>query len=176
MILSVIMIHDSAYMSIDEVVKHLGIPFLDENGNVNPKVVKLCAIIEDNLNKGIHNWGVDDLNSIDCRFKFKMEAIADKGFFIKKKKYILHVLNVEGYNVDKEEKRWKYKGVALVSAAMPKEVKPLVEKVVQKMIITGNRSQSDDLYFQAFDEFKALDIDGIAAIKATNKYNEYAKK
>jgi DNA polymerase elongation subunit (family B) len=133
-------------------------------------------MIETHLNIGIKSWGERELNSQDCRFEFKMEAIADKALFIAKKNYALHVINSEGFHVEKESKRWKYKGIRLVSASMPEQVKPIVEKILQELIITGKKKNVDELYAKAFDEFKKLDISDIALIKSLNKFNEYVEK
>lgn len=168
---------DSLYLSLNQTLTKLSLTFFDEDGErVNPKVIKLCDKIEENLNVGIKSWGERELNSQDCRFEFKMEAIADRALFIAKKNYALHVINSEGFHVEKEEKRWKYKGIRLVSASMPEAVKPIVEKILQELILTGKKKNVDALYSKAFDEFKNLNVSDIALIKSLNKFDEYVEK
>ena len=130
--------------------------------------------IYDYVNERIKQWGIDELNSLDCRFQFKMEAIADRAFFIAKKNYILHILNDEGFHVEKESKRWKYKGVKLVSAGMPSDVKPLVKKVVHDIVMNDCINRANELYMETYEQFKLLKLDEIALIKSLNKYDEYA--
>jgi DNA polymerase elongation subunit (family B) len=167
---------DSVYLSIVDVVKKYNLKFFDEEGKVNPKIVSLSDKIEEKLNDGIKSWGERELNSQDCRFEFKMEAIADRALFIAKKNYALHVINSEGFHVEKESKRWKYKGIRLVSAGMPEAVKPIVEKILQELILTGKKKNVDALYSKAFDEFKNLNVSDIALIKSLNKFDEYVDK
>lgn len=164
---------DSNYFSICDILEKHKISFYTNEGLVNPKVVKLCGIIKDKLNERIKKWGETELNSKDCRFEFKMEAIADKAFFIAKKNYALHILNDEGFDVTDEKKRWKYKGIKLVSASMPPKVKPLVEKVLHKIILTKNKDDANKLYIDSFEKFQELSIDDIALIKSLNKLDEY---
>jgi DNA polymerase elongation subunit (family B) len=168
---------DSCYFGLTRMIEHLNLPFYegDDTTMVSEKVVKLCGIVENKLNEKIMQWGVDELNSQDCRFQFKMEAISDKALFIAKKMYVLHVLNDEGFHVSKESKRWKYKGVKLVSAGMPEDIKPLVEKVVHVMVMTNKKSLSDDLYIEAYEKFKELEIDSVCLVKSINKFDEYVK-
>tara|TARA_R110000765_G_scaffold7963_4_gene26047 strand:- start:60543 stop:63068 length:2526 start_codon:yes stop_codon:yes gene_type:complete len=169
---------DSCYFELTKLLDHLNIPFYadeETKDDIHPKVLKICDIITNKLNDLIERWGVTELNSDDCRFKFKMEAISDKGLFIAKKMYVLHVLNDEGYHVKDEGDRWKYKGVKLASAGMPVAIKPLVKDVVHNMVYTGKKSVADDYYIRAYEKFKSLDIDSICLVKSINKFDEYVK-
>lgn len=165
---------DSLYSTVNQILTKYNINFFNEDkSKVNPKVVKLCEKIEDKLNQSIKAWGEKELNSKDCRFEFKMEAIADKAFFIAKKNYVVHVMNDEGIDITNEEKRWKYKGIKLVSASMAEETKPLVEQVLRNIVMNNKKSESDKIYMQAYEDFENLDYNSIAIIKSLNKLDEY---
>jgi len=167
---------DSVYLSIADILKKYNINFYDSsNDKVNNKIVNLCGSIEDKLNKSIKEWGKNTLNSIDCRFEFKMEAIADRAFFIKKKNYILHILNDEGFHVEKPEKRWKYKGIKLVSAGMPDKLKPIIKNIAHELVLNKNQIIVDEKYIEAYEKFKSLSCDDIALIKSINKFNDYVR-
>ncbi len=165
---------DSVYMTIQSIIDKYKLNFYNEDKTgVNPKVINLCQKIEDKLNKSIKQWGEDELNSKDCRFQFKMEVIADKGLFIAKKNYVVHKYYDEGFDVTEEKKRWKYTGIKLVSASMPERMKPLVEKILHKIVLTGDKNLSDEEYVKAYEDFEKYQYDDIALIKAINKFDEY---
>ena len=165
---------DSCYITIKRVIDKYKLNFYNEDKTgVNPKVINLCQKIEDKLNQSIKQWGEDELNSKDCRFQFKMEVIADKGLFIAKKNYVVHKYYDEGFDVTEEKKRWKYTGIKLVSASMPQRMKPLVEKILHKIVLTGDKNISDEEYVKAYEDFEKYQYDDIALIKAINKFDEY---
>lgn len=171
-----ILVHNSAYIQIDDVLTKLNIPLMDDNDEVTDKAMKVCKFIESGVNKGIKQWGENELFSIDCKFEFKMEAVCDYVLLIKSKHYVMHVVNEEGFDIKNEDDRWKYKGIALVSAGMPKALKPTVEKILHTLVLTSDINKTNDIYFNSFEEFKKLPIDDIAAIRSCNKYSEYAAK
>ena len=145
----------------------------EDKTGVNPKVINICQKIEDKLNQSIKAWGEEELNTKDCRFQFKMEVIADKGLFIAKKNYVVHKYYDEGFDVTEEKKRWKYTGIKLVSASMPQRMKPIVEKILHKIVLTGDKNSSDAEYVKAYEQFENYEYDDIALIKAINKFDEY---
>jgi hypothetical protein len=168
---------DSVYMTIKSIIDKYNLDFYNEDKTgVNPKIIKLCEKIEDKLNESIKNWGETELNSKDCRFQFKMEVIADKGLFIAKKNYVVHKYYDEGFDVTQEKKRWKYTGIKLVSASMPENMKPLVEKILHKIVLTGDKGVSDDEYIKAYDNFEKYEYDDMAIIKSLNKFDEYVDR
>ena len=167
---------DSEYITLKKVVDKLKIPFLGRDGLVHPNVIKIVNKIEDSLNAGIKKWGETELNSCDSRFQFKAEIIADHGIFIAKKKYALHKLYDEGFGVTDPEKRWKYTGLVLVSAQIPKELKPLIKDVLHDMILHKDERSASKIYYDAFEKYKQLPIDSVALVKAVNKFSEYSNQ
>lgn len=161
---------DSAYITISSLVEKYQVEFLNEDGKVNDYYKKITSVIEDKLNEKIKEWGTTELYSNDCRFEFKSETICDAGFFLKKKHYMLHVLNDEGFDTCK----WKYKGIRVVSASLPDAIKPLIKNVVEELVIKNDEDYVNSLYLSAYDKFNSLDVDDIVIIKAVNKYSEYA--
>jgi DNA polymerase elongation subunit (family B) len=165
---------DSCYITIQSIIDKYNLDFYNEDKTgVNPKVINICQKIEDKLNQSIKAWGEEELNTKDCRFQFKMEVIADKGLFIAKKNYVVHKYYDEGFDVTEEKKRWKYTGIKLVSASMPQRMKPIVEKILHKIVLTGDKNSSDAEYVKAYEQFENYEYDDIALIKAINKFDEY---
>ncbi len=133
---------------------------------------KLCDDIEDYININITEWARKALRSTDPRFVFKRETICDSGIFIGKKYYVLHVLDDEGTKVDK----FKYRGVDVVKTTMPKKVKPYVKKVIEHMITSQSLKETNDMFNEAYEEFKNLSIAEISKISSMNNFAEYSSR
>jgi DNA polymerase elongation subunit (family B) len=132
----------------------------------------LCEDVENYINIKITEWAKNHLKSTDPRFVFKRETICDKGIFIGKKYYVLHILDDEGVKVDK----FKYRGVDVVKTTMPKKVKPYVKKVIEHMIMTQSLKDTNNLFNEAYEEFKKLPIHDISKISGMNNYSKYSSR
>ena len=143
--------------------------------NITPnsqEFYSLCDDVETYINDNICEWAKVNLKSSDPRFVFKREAICDSGVFIGKKYYVLHVLDDEGVKTDK----FKYKGVDVVKTTMPKKVKPYVKKVIEHLIMSQSLKETNDLFNQAYEEFKKLSPAEVSKISGMNNYAEYSAK
>lgn len=161
---------DSFYTSLKIFEKH-GIK-LKDGDKVSDDFYKLCQNVEDYVNSGITEWAKKSLRSIDPRFVFKRESICDNGIFIGKKYYALHKLDEEGVAMNK----FKYTGVDVVKTTMPKKVKPYVKKVIEHMIMTQSLKDTNEMFNQAYEEFKKLSVEEISKISGMNNYSEYSAK
>lgn len=161
---------DSFYTSL-KIFEKIGY-HLKDGDKVSEKFYVLCQDIEDFVNNGITEWAKKNLKSVDPRFVFKRESICDKGIFIGKKYYALHKLDEEGVVMDK----FKYIGVDVVKTTMPKKVKPYVKKVIEHMIMTQSFKETNDLFNEAYEEFKKLPITDIAKISGMNNYDQYSSR
>lgn len=158
---------DSVYLSL----KCLGIP-LYQGTEINPEFYKYCDYIEEYMNSGMSEWATAELNSKDPRFVFKRETICDCGIFLKKKYYVLHMVDDEGFKTDK----FKYKGVSVVKTTMPKKLKPYLKNIIESMISTKDKNKSDALFNQAYEIFKTLPIEVISRISGINTFDKYASR
>ena len=163
---------DSSYISIKHLVKAQKIPVLDKDGNVAPEYYKAVTDIEDHLNKAITAWGKSALGSKDCRLVFKREAIADVGLFLKKKRYVLHTLDVEGI----PEKKFKYTGVEVVRTTMPTPIKPYVKKIIETMLLTKDYAATNKIFNETYEIFKGLPLEDIAFVMGVKGYEKYANQ
>lgn len=160
---------DSSYCTITPLLDHMGIT-LHENKKVNPEVYDLVQDIEDYLNRHIEKWARDTLLTKDPRFVFKRESICDKGIFLQKKRYVLHKLDDEGVACD----AFKYTGVEVVRTTMPNPIKPYVKKIIEHMIMTGDRKSTNDLFEETYEIFKSLPIRDIAFVMGIKEYEKYS--
>lgn len=161
---------DSSYISIKHLVKAQNIPVFDDKGNVAPEYYKTVEDIEDHLNKNITIWGKNTLGSKDCRLVFKREAIADVGLFLRKKRYVLRTLDVEGI----PGKKFKYTGVEVVRTTMPNPIKPYVKKIIETMLLTKDYNQTNKIFNETYEIFKSLPIEDIAFVMGVTGYEKYA--
>ena len=158
---------DSSYVSIKPL-------FTDKVFKVKDKLTKdaldTVEKIEKYLNTQIKEWGTKALNSKDCRFVFKREAIADAGIFLQKKRYVLHILDDEGIPCNK----FKYTGVEVVRSTMPKAVKPYVKKIIETMLLTQNIGETNKVINETYDIFKKLTEEDIALVSSIKSYEKFA--
>ena len=161
---------DSCYITIEPIIQKLGIEF-STNGIIHPKVYELAEEIQTLLNHDIKIWGSRTLNSTDCRFVFKRETICEVGIFLRKKRYILHILDKNGIPTNKI----KYVGVDIVSSSTPKRVKPLLKKVAEAMIYSKNENTTNEVLREVYKEFKTFGPDDLSVIKNIQNYDKYAR-
>lgn len=163
---------DSSYISIKHIVNKQNISMCDEKGNITSEYYRVVEDIESYLNKGIQEWGAASLNSLDCRLNFKREKICDVGLFLQKKRYVLHVLDDEGIPCNK----FKYTGVEVVRTTMPAAIKPHVKNIVETMLRTRNRNETDKVFLDVYNMFKTLTVRDISSVKGISEYDKYAAK
>lgn len=99
---------DDARESSDKVAKHVNDSF--------PQFMKESFLCDDNHNKMI---------------KAEQEVISDRGIFVKKKYYMLHVVEDEGKSVDK----MKNMGVPIKKTTLPKHIKVELESFIKRLLI-----------------------------------------
>ena len=161
---------DSVYVSIDPVLKKLGID-LAVDGKVTEESHKIVNALDEYVNTEILNWARKELFSIDPRYVFKREIISDVGIFLQKKRYILHVLDEEGVATDK----FKYTGIELVRSTTPKKVKKLIENIIKTSLLTQNVKEANKAYSSSYEEFQKLDPNDIAARTSINNLEKYSE-
>lgn len=161
---------DSIYISLD-FDSHMNFKLLDADGNITSEFFEVCDEIENMLNTGMNEWARKSFRSKDPRFIFKREAICDNGLFLKKKYYVLHMLDDEGTQVNK----FKYKGVDVVKTTMPKAIKPSVRKTIETMIMTQSLAKTNEHFLESYELFKDLGPDKVYKNSGINNYEKYSK-
>ena len=163
---------DSSYVSIKKIVEHKNIPLTRPNGKITKEYYEVVQQIEDYLNEGIKTWGARVLRSIDCRFIFKREAIADAGLFLQKKRYVIHMLDDEGIPCNK----FKYTGVEVVRTTMPKSIKPYVKKIIETMLMTRDQQRTNEVFNETYEIFSKLPVEDISFVMGIKGYDKYSSK
>ena len=165
-----ILVHNSTYISL-KILEEYGV--LIKGGNViSDKFYEVCNEIESFINVNTCKWAERALRSKDPRFVFKRESVCDVIIFTGGKNYLLHVLDDEGKVVDK----FKYKGVSVVKSTMPSVLKPYVKKIIETLAMTKNQKATYDVFLEAYDIFKGLDVGSIYKNNGVNNYEKYLPK
>jgi hypothetical protein len=160
---------DSIYITVNSIIKAKGWK-VAESGKVTPEMFKVCEELDKHLNDGITVWAKKALNTHDSRFVFKRETICDTALFIEKKRYVAHVLNDEGLDVDK----FKYVGVSVVTTAVSKQLKPYIKSVAETMLKTKSLNETNKVYSEVYEKYKGLKVEDIAAPRGITDYEKYA--
>jgi DNA polymerase elongation subunit (family B) len=163
---------DSTHVTIQPIVDKLKIK-LFANNKVTPEGLKLIdEEIGTYLNNEIKRWSVAEFKSTDPRYFFKRESICDVGVYLQKKRYIIHVLNDEGANVNK----FKYVGVEIARSTTPKKAKELIKKVIENSLLGQDQIKANSLYKEVYDSFKTLHVDEIAIRGGLSDLEKYEVK
>lgn len=161
---------DSSYASIELLIKHLGLNFKNESGEVHEDIYTLEDELVEYLNKHIMIWGKKTFNSKDCRFVFKRECIAEVGVFLQKKRYVMNILDDEGAKINKT----KYTGVEVVRTTLPNSLKPHMKNVIETMLSTQDYQKTNEAMKVVHEKFKDLPITDIASVMGLKGYEKYA--
>ena len=156
---------DSVYLSLFQLIKEFTI-----DGKLSEETYKVVEKLEKFINNEIKLWAIKNLNTSDCRFEFKRETLCDYGIFLEKKRYVLHMLDKEGFA---PEDPWKYTGVEVVSTKMPKAVKPYVKSIIETLIMTKSESDTNKIFSEAYDKFISMSVEEISQVSGIRNLEKY---
>ena len=138
---------DSLYVDMSDLVKAVNpkdpVKFIDKASE--EKFVPALAKAYDDL--------ANQMNSYTNRMVMAREAIADRGIWTAKKRYILNVHNNEG--VQYSEPKLKVMGIEAVKSSTPQVVRNKF-KEAYKIMLSGTESELQDFVEKFYDEFKNL--------------------
>lgn len=148
---------DSMYITLDKLVQQV-LP-----GAPNDKVVKyLDEVCEKKIEPYIDKC-YDELsvyvNAFAQKMKMKREAIANKGIFTAKKRYILNVYNNEG--VQYTEPKLKMMGIEAVRTSTPASIRTLFKESIL-LIMNSTETELQQFVARKRAEFKTLPFEDVA--------------
>tara|TARA_R110002051_G_scaffold96868_1_gene167064 strand:+ start:12283 stop:14859 length:2577 start_codon:yes stop_codon:yes gene_type:complete len=158
---------DSCYFSLECIEDQ--VPLMDRK-NISDVFYKAVDKLEASLNENITTWAHKSLRTNDSKFVFKREVIADKGLFLQKKRYVLHILDNEGI----KESKFKYTGVEVVRTTMPNAIKPYAKKIIETLITTQSMAKTNKLLNETYEVFKTLAPADFAFVMGVKGYSKYA--
>lgn len=157
---------DSVYVSMEDVVKRFNpknpVKFLDE----------FCSKgIE-----GVFKTAYDDLSKkMNCpsnRMGMKREAIADRGIWTAKKRYILNVHNNEGIQYSKP--KIKVMGIEAVKSSTPAVCRDALKRMFE-VIMTKSESEAQAEISKFREEFDKLPAEDIAFPRSATDISGYSR-
>lgn len=159
---------DSMYLDLGELVNQTC------EGKSTDQIVKYLDTACEKIFEPFINKSYEELaqyvNAYDQKMVMKREAIADKGIWTAKKRYILNVYNNEG--VQYTEPKLKLSGIEAVRSSTPSACRDNIKKAL-KLIMT---SSEDDLiaFIANFrEEFKRLPFEQIAFPRSVRGLSTY---
>lgn len=156
---------DSCYIGVEDVIKKFNpknpVAFLDEFGK---KGIEPCL-----------DRAFEDLfkitNGVSKRMAMKREAIADRGIWTAKKRYILNVHNNEG--VQYAEPKIKITGIEAVKSSTPKVCRGALKDMF-KSIMTKTEEETREDIAKFREKFFSLPAHEIAFPRNIRDLKEYA--
>jgi DNA polymerase elongation subunit (family B) len=113
----------------------------------------------------------DYVHAYSQRMQMKREALADKGIWTAKKRYILNVYNNEG--VVYKEPKLKVMGLEMIKSSTPSAIREKMKLLIELMM-TGTESDVQDFIDTFRQEFKTLPPEEISFPRGVNGLTEYS--
>jgi DNA polymerase elongation subunit (family B) len=158
---------DSLYIGVKDVVDKFKpnnpVSFLDEFGS---------KAIEPMLAKAFDQFA-ERTKAYSNRMVMKREAIADRGIWTAKKRYILNVHNNEG--VQYAEPKIKIMGIEAVKSSTPQACRSAMNQLF-KVIVTGDESKTQEAISLFKEHFKTLSPDQVAFPRGVTDVSSYSEK
>jgi len=157
---------DSMYITLESLVDQVGIDKSDTDAIVK-FLDKVCERkFEPFIDASYERLG-EYVNAYAQKMKMKREAIADKGIWTAKKRYILNVYNNEG--VQYAEPKLKMMGIEAVRSSTPAACRDLIKKALS---IIMNNTQDDLIKFISKERtiFSTLPFEDVAFPRGCKLY------
>lgn len=166
---------DSIYLCLDELVSRT---IKEKNSSTDTKSIvkfldKICETkIQSFIDKCYYELA-EYLNVISQKMQMKREAIADKGIWTAKKRYILNVYNNEG--VEYAKPKVKIMGLEVVKSSTPSSCRKKLKEAID-IIITKDESAVIQFIETYRKEFRNENLSDIAFPRGVNGLDKYGDK
>lgn len=115
----------------------------------------------------------DYVHAYDQKMIMKREALADKGIWTAKKRYILNVYNNEG--VQYNEPHLKVMGLEMIKSSTPFAVREKMRQLI-KLLMVADETKIQDFIAEFRTKFKSLPVEDISFPRGLNGLQEYSDK
>jgi DNA polymerase elongation subunit (family B) len=162
---------DSVYLRLGELVNHVYNSRVPDTNEVIRFMDKVCDDkLQPYINKSYQELA-DYVKAPTQKMQMKREALANKGIWTAKKRYILNVYNNEG--VQYKEPDMKVMGMEMVKSSTPKVIREKMKESISIMI-NGVESDMHDFIAELRNEFKKLPPEEISSPRGCNGLTKYA--
>jgi DNA polymerase elongation subunit (family B) len=161
---------DSIYLNLGPLVRKV----YKEETDPNKIITFMDRVCEDKIqpyiNKSYQELA-DYIHAYAQKMQMKREALASKGIWTAKKRYILNVYNNEG--VQYAEPQMKVKGLEMIKSSTPYAIREKMKEMV-KLVMNGTESDVQDFIAKFREEFKSLPVEDISFPRGLNGLTDYA--
>jgi len=160
---------DSIYLNLGPLVRKV----YKEETDPNKIITFMDRVCEDKIqpyiNKSYQELA-DYIHAYAQKMQMKREALASKGIWTAKKRYILNVYNNEG--VQYAEPQMKVKGLEMIKSSTPYAIREKMKEMV-KLVMNGTETDVQDFIAKFREEFKSLPVEDISFPRGVNNLAEY---
>jgi DNA polymerase elongation subunit (family B) len=163
---------DSIYLRMSELVEK----FIKDTSDKNKVISVMDKICEEKIQPFIdksYQELADYVHAYAQKMQMKREALADKGIWTAKKRYIMHVYNNEG--VQYAEPEMKVMGLEMIKSSTPAPVREKMKEAIQIMM-KGEESDIHTFISNFRQKFKSLPAEEISFPRGINGLREYGDK
>ena len=161
---------DSVYITFDRLVNKVF-----EEGTDTAKIVSFMDTIARDKIEPFIDKSYQDLaeyvNAYEQKMQMAREAIADKGIWTAKKRYILNVWDMEG--VKYKESQLKIMGIEAVKSSTPAPCRAKIKEGL-KIIMNGDENQMNTFIQEFREEFMNLPPEDIAYPRSVNGLKKFS--
>ena len=160
---------DSIYLNLGPLVRKV----YKEETDPNKIITFMDRVCEDKIqpyiNKSYQELA-DYIHAYAQKMQMKREALASKGIWTAKKRYILNVYNNEG--VQYAEPQMKVKGLEMIKSSTPYAIREKMKEMV-KLVMNGTETDVQDFIAKFREDFKKLPVEDISFPRGVNNLAEY---
>ncbi len=163
---------DSIYLRMSELVEK----FIKDTSDKNKVISVMDKICEEKIQPFIdksYQELADYVHAYAQKMQMKREALADKGIWTAKKRYIMNVYNNEG--VQYAEPEMKVMGLEMIKSSTPAPVREKMKEAIQIMM-KGEESDIHTFISNFRQKFKSLPAEEISFPRGINGLREYGDK
>ena len=111
------------------------------------------------------------VHAYDQKMIMKREALANKGIWTAKKRYILNVYNNEG--IQYSEPHMKVMGLEMIKSSTPSAVRDKMRQLI-KLMMTGTQEDIQTFIATFKEEFRSLPVEDISFPRGVNGLKQYS--
>ena len=164
---------DSIYLTLDEIVRRAFADNLErtDSSRIISFMDKICENkIQPFIDESYQSLATY-VNAYAQKMQMKREALADRGIWTAKKRYIMNVHNNEGVQYAKP--KLKVMGLEMIKSSTPSAIREKMKDVIE-LILQGTENDVQEFIDNFRSEFSKLPPEEISFPRGVNGLNEYS--
>jgi DNA polymerase elongation subunit (family B) len=161
---------DSIYLKLEPLVQSV----FQQKTETSKVIAFMDKVCEDKIQPFIDKSYSDLASYVHAysqKMQMKREALANKGFWTAKKRYVLNVYNNEG--VAYEEPEMKVMGLEVVKSSTPQVIRDKMKQTI-KLIIDTDENTVQNFIAEFKEEFKQFPVEDISFPRGVNGIKDYS--